>query len=148
MSYIYKNIIVKTATDLEVSSSPRESVTKASIANKHASDSVFVDLYLSRIERDNDGLTVGEDKRRSDRSYNELPTTTYEYCILKNCIIPKGVTLILDESSLFFDQTKYRLYIKLEADGSSVAVDVIISYDKQGSSTSSTMSTGFTSSSY
>ena len=57
--------------------------------------------------------------------------------ILKNLLLPKGVTIVLNKEELEYDTQRYDLEIY-----STETLDIIIS------STSSTMSTGSTSSSY
>ena len=126
MSYIYKNITGSASTDLKIDFDPLIKHTKISMSNIHASDAVTIDLWLYRRESDTTYL-YDDNGRRSDGSYDEPIDIEYNYYILKNCIIPNGVTLILDECRFFFNNSKYALYIKLNASDSSV--DVIINAD-------------------
>ena len=73
-------------------------IKSMSLANIHASDSVSVGVFLAN--------------------------PTDNYYILKNVVIPFGVTLTLDENDIDYDTSVYNLYIKLSASDS--AVDVII----------------------
>ena len=81
--------------DINTKSRPIKSV---SLANIHASDSVSVAVFLAN--------------------------PTDNYYIIKNVVIPFGVTLLLDEDEMDYDTATYNLYVKLSAGDS--AVDVII----------------------
>ena len=116
MAYIYKNITGNTATILDVVP------TNMRLCNVHASDSVGVDLYLYKTEIDEAGdrAYVGQ-----GGNWNALDTTVTTYYLLKNVVIPFGVTLLLNEEVLNYNHEKYDLYIKLSASDS--AVDLSIS---------------------
>jgi hypothetical protein len=81
--------------DINTKTKPIKSM---SLANIHASDSVSVAVFLAN--------------------------PTDNYYILKNVVIPFGVTLILDENDIDYDTSVYNLYVKLSAGDS--AVDVIV----------------------
>jgi len=74
-------------------------IRSVSLANKHATDAVTVDLYI----------------------YDATLGTFY---ILNNVKIPNGATLNLDNSDVSFNNADYELKILLSASDS--AVDVII----------------------
>tara|TARA_R110000824_G_scaffold349913_1_gene536822 strand:+ start:512 stop:880 length:369 start_codon:yes stop_codon:yes gene_type:complete len=121
MSIIYKNITGNTATDLNVLREIEYTYSSMSLCNSHASDSVNVDLYLYR------NTSSDDDKRRvigEDGNWNEIERVDVIYYILKAVKLPIGATLLLDESSLSFDNLYYQLYIKLSASDS--AVDIIL----------------------
>jgi hypothetical protein len=127
MSSIYKNITGNTATDLDIYDEKFVMYISMMLCNIHSSDSVTVDLYITRTsdgelppnDKDDTRTFVGE-----NGNWDPLPTTRFDYHILKNMVIPKGATLKLDNNDLFFDNTLYDLYIKLSASDS--AVDVIL----------------------
>ena len=73
-------------------------IKSMSLANIHASDNVSVAVFLAN--------------------------PTDNYYIIKNVVIPFGVTLLLDEDEMDYDTATYNLYVKLSAGDS--AVDVII----------------------
>ena len=78
------------------------------LCNKHATDSVTIDLWIRKYTDDGVG---GEDENN--------------FYILNNVKIPNGATLVLGrENGINFNNTDRRLYIQLGA--SSSAVDVII----------------------
>ena len=107
--------------------------------NTPASDSVDVDLYITRTETtgttsvlvyDHGGEKIYEtqvnrklqpgkkstdDSRSIDGSYDDITKTTYTYYIIKNVTIPEGVSLMLNEEEIKYDMSKYRLYIQLSA---------------------------------
>ena len=126
MSYIYKNITGNTATDLEIKDTPI-TLTNMLLCNVHDSDTVLVDLYLTRTftgelppnDKDDTRTFVGE-----NGNWNALPETILKYYILKAVSITVGATLSLDRDTLTFDNILYALYIQLN--GSDSAVDIII----------------------
>lgn len=127
MSSIYKNITGTTATDLDIYDEKFVMYTSMMLCNIHASDSVSVDLYITRTIDGDEPPNDKDDTRTfvgQNGNWDPLPTTRFDYHILKNMVIPKGATLNLDNNDLFFDNTLYDLYIKLSASDS--AVDVIL----------------------
>ena len=139
MSKIYKNITNTTAVKLSSRKADKK-YTKLSLCNIHATDAVLIDLYVYTTEQNStikerfgyQGAST-DDIRRGDGSYvsdDDLTYDTFTYYILKEVEIPKGSTLFLDESTLFFDNTQYDLYIKLSAADS--AVDLILDYVSSG----------------
>ena len=137
MGAIYKNITGNTATDLGLSTSKRFEYCKMSFCNVHASDAVNIDLYLSGDRVSDKIIDVGEDvdKHRynedgvyDNNSYDAPTTLTSVYYILKNTTIPNGASLFLGEGELFFNNNKYKMFIKLNNADS--AVDVIIDEKK------------------
>jgi len=128
MALIYTNITGNTATAIYDHLEGAGSVMydTMTLCNVHASDSVDVDLYITReiVSEAETRTYVGE-----HGNWDELSTTTQTYYRLKNVTIPKGVTLQLDRDTLDFDYTKYSLYIKLSASDS--AVDIIINDSKK-----------------
>ena len=141
MGYIYKNITGDTATNLDVqeidnssSSSSSSSYSGSSsnsnnkyksklsniiLCNRHAADSVTLDLYLYKTEMTDSRSKVGE-----NGNWNSLESTESSYYLLNNVVIPNGSTLLLDSSYLKFDRSMYNLYIKLNASDS--AVDILL----------------------
>ena len=112
MAYSYQNITGSTAVEIigkrRVFDEATQVLTKQDygkniksmkLANVHATDSVSVNLYV----------------------YDATLGTFY---ILKNLVIPFGVTLELDSEDMKYDDELYSLYLKLSASGS--AVDIII----------------------
>ena len=144
MSYIYKNITGDTAELLLSMNKYNESIIPSIlITNKHSTDQVSVELYITRTYvSEYDRISVGQ-----DGNWDPLTTTTETYYILNNTKVPVFASLLLEQPELSFDNTKYDLYIRLASSDS--AVDIIIGEPiEKGSSISSTMSTGSTSSSY
>jgi hypothetical protein len=83
-------------------------VNSISLCNKHATDSVTIDLWIRKYTDDGAG--------------GETETNFY---ILNNVLVPNGATLVLDKSdSISFNNKDRKLYIQLSASDS--AVDVII----------------------
>jgi len=87
--------------------------------------------FLSPLNSSWDGTNLnnleGEDfeqERMEDGSYNIPTRTTYTYYLLKNTSIPYGQTLILEESDLIHDFSKFKLMLKLDQADS--AVDVVV----------------------
>ncbi len=78
------------------------------LCNKHATDSVTIDLWIRKYTDDGSG---GEDETN--------------FYILNNVLVPNGATLVLNKSDgISFDNNDRKLYIQLSASDS--AVDVII----------------------
>ena len=83
-------------------------VVSISLCNKHATDSVTIDLWIRKYTDDGAG---GEDETN--------------FYILNNVKIPNGATLVLGrENGINFNNTDRKLYVQLSASDS--AVDVII----------------------
>ena len=148
MALIYTNITGNTATVIYDHLAGHDSVIydNMTLCNVHASDSVDVDLYLTR-EIDTDYKTDQTSESVEARSYvgehgnwDESSTTVQIYYKLKNVTIPKGVTLQLDNDILGFDSTKYSLCIKLSASDS--AVDMIINDSNKKSNRRASRSNG------
>ena len=147
MANIYKNIEGDTATEIVLDSN--YVYNNMLLCNTHASDSVDVDLYITRTETtgttsvlvyDHGGEKIYEtqvnrklqpgkkstdDSRSIDGSYDDITKTTYTYYIIKNVTIPEGVSLMLNEEEIKYDMSKYRLYIQLSA--ATCTVDLKIS---------------------
>ena len=66
------------------------------MCNVHASDSVSVDLY-SHIIIVNQSNDVSEGQHNPDNTLDVIDNTSASYYLLKNVVIPKGVTLKLTE---------------------------------------------------
>ena len=125
MSYIYKNITGSGATLIDSISSGIHEYKSLSICNMHAADSAAISLYITRTA--DGGESSSGDTRTivgQDGNWDPLPTTQFDYYILKNMVIPKGVTLNLDSNDLSFDNTLYNLYIQSSAVDSTL--DVIL----------------------
>ena len=92
------------------------------LTNIHASDSVTIEIYAY--------LTIVNQSGDPDFSadgvpdYDSVADTYNTYYIIKNLVIPKGVTLKLDKEDMEYDYKSFDLYVKLSASDS--AVDVII----------------------
>ena len=86
-------------------------VVNINLCNKHATNSVTVDLWIRKYT---DNGVGGE--------------TETNFYILNNVLIPNGASLVLGrENGINFDNTDRKLYIQLNSsDASSSAVDVII----------------------
>jgi len=128
MGAIYKNITGNTAEALyEAPENGRDLpdfnslIPFMNIANIHATDAVSVTLYLSRIQPSplEERKYVGQ-----NGDWNPLLTTTDIYNICYKLSIPVFSSVLLEQPELNYDNTKYNLYIKLNASDS--AVDVII----------------------
>lgn len=100
-------------------------IKSLSLCNVHASDSVSVDLY-SHIIIVNQSNDVSEGQHNPDNTLDVIDNTSASYYLLKNVVIPKGVTLKLTEEDMCHDNTYYDLYLKLSASDS--AVDVVIKH--------------------
>jgi len=144
MSNIYKNITGNVAEILVSMKDQVLEIPHISVANIHATDSVAVSLYVSKTDSADaeERALVGQ-----GGNWDPLATTVYTYVIIQKLTLPVNSSVVLEQPELSYNNTKYDLYIKLNASDS--AVDVIIGKPiENGSSTSSTMSTGSTSSSY
>ena len=146
MANIYKNIEGDTATEIVLDSN--YVYNNMLLCNTHDSDSVDVDLYITRTETtgttsvlvyDHGGEKIYEtqvnrklqpgkkstdDSRSIDGSYDDITKTTYTYYIIKNVTIPEGVSLMLNEEEIKYDMSKYRLYIQLSAATSTVDLKI------------------------
>tara|TARA_Y100001937_G_scaffold18647_1_gene25713 strand:+ start:4109 stop:4612 length:504 start_codon:yes stop_codon:yes gene_type:complete len=122
---IYKSISGNTATRLDLMTTKEYNYNRISICNTHATDDVSVDLYLSYVTNER-----GEYKIAVENDYSDLEQFTEDYYILKNCLVPYGSTVILNEEDFYINNLKYRLYIKLS--GASSSVDIMI-FDLQKS---------------
>tara|TARA_R110000744_G_scaffold207271_1_gene325929 strand:+ start:505 stop:948 length:444 start_codon:yes stop_codon:yes gene_type:complete len=123
------NTIIGKSADYEIEETVYESyplkIKSLSLCNVHASDSVSVDLY-SRITIVNQSNDVSEGEHNPDNTLDVIDDTSISYYLLKNVVIPKGVTLKLTEEDVCHDSTYYDLYLKLSASDS--AVDVVIKH--------------------
>lgn len=92
------------------------------LTNVHTTDSVTINIYVYRttINQSNNPATTKD----GDGTYNVVADTYNTYYIIKNLVIPKGVTLKLDKEDMEYDHENLDLYIKLSASDS--AVDIII----------------------
>jgi hypothetical protein len=105
---IDRKSVLDTATNRRNITFSAERVVNISLCNKHATDSVTVDLWIRKYTDNNVG--------------GETETNFY---ILNNVLIPNGASLVLGrESGINFNNTDRKLYIQLSASDS--AVDVII----------------------
>jgi len=153
---IYYNITGSTAQSLELKEdyTNSEEYKYVCFTNVHDTDSVSVDLYITRtIEKSSTGSGLDEsgndiidlqdgvqNYQRNDLipakntdDYTTTSASSYSdgvseivetYYYMKNLVIPKGVTLKYDYNDLLFNRNLYILKIKLSASNS--AVDVII----------------------
>ena len=119
MSIKYIHLTGNTATDFGIATNFVDTYKSLSLCNVHATDSVSINLYLyrTRISLDQSRSYVGQ-----DGNWDALETTVAIYYILKNVTIPFGVTLVLGEEVLDYDNEKYELYIKLSASDSAVDI--------------------------
>ena len=96
---INKKLRTSTTTGLELRTFSSSLIKAISICNNHATDSVVVDLYL-------------------------YDSVLGEFSILNSAVIPTGVTLVLDDKDVAFDNSSYEMRIKLDQADSDV--DIII----------------------
>ena len=113
MSYIYKNIIGDTATEL-ISLNEVDKVTSIKIANARSSGTVIVDLYVYQMIEDVD----------EDLEALGIIDTTKIFYIMRNNTINNGSYLLLENNEITFNNSLYSLYIKLST--ASEEADVII----------------------
>lgn len=117
-SQIYKSILGDTAVKFGVLG--KYNYTSLKLCNKHATDSVSIDLYIHRFENQSTRTVVGT----SDGNWDDIPLKDIQYYLLKGVILPVGVTLVLSEDDINFDSYKYNLYIELSASDS--VVDAVL----------------------
>jgi len=105
---IDRKSVLDTTTNRRNITFSADKVVNISLCNKHATDSVTVDLWIRKYT---DNGVGGE--------------TETNFYILNNVLIPNGATLVLGrENGINFNNTDRKLYIQLSASDS--AVDVII----------------------
>ena len=150
MKGIYNNISGTTATELlnkGYLSYPSASLESIKLCNTHASDDCSVDLYLhnkvySHVSMDGTGSIINTNTNPPSKLVEntdwtvDSDITTYKYYIIKNLVIPSGVTVQLDENDLKFENKYYDLYIQLGDSGSTV--DVIM-YTRLGANVTRTI---------
>tara|TARA_R100000951_G_scaffold12825_3_gene10263 strand:- start:11953 stop:12399 length:447 start_codon:yes stop_codon:yes gene_type:complete len=107
------------------SSSSYAAIQSLALCNIHASDSVTIDLY-ARFTQINQSNDVNRGQYNEDNTLDVIDDTVIDYYLLKNVVIPKGVTLKLTEEEMCYDNKYYDLYLKLSAADS--AVDVAIKH--------------------
>ena len=150
---IYFNIVGNTETlitskketdaNFEYNQNEGPSIQSMSICNVHSSNDVTVNLYIEEVtfaqnnnynnsdyrlivpKREDVDILPGEEADFINQ-FDSTPgvDTTETYYILKNIIIPFGVTLYLNQSDLYYDDSRFSLKIVLNAEDS--AVDLII----------------------
>ena len=107
------------ATFTNITTSPT-TTTLISKQNRPKSASVFTGgnikkIVISNFSDDTGGATIN--------LWWNLDGTATDYYLIKNVVMPKGTTLVL-EDCLDFDRTKYNL--KIRNTGTSPAITVII----------------------
>tara|TARA_R100001015_G_C4617200_1_gene173429 strand:+ start:1079 stop:1447 length:369 start_codon:yes stop_codon:yes gene_type:complete len=100
--------VLNTTTGRYENNFSAQNISNVVLCNKHATDSVTIDLWIRKYTDDGAG---GEDETN--------------FYILNNVLVPNGATLVLNKSDgISFDNKDRKLYIQLSASDS--AVDVII----------------------
>ena len=100
--------VLNTTTGRYENNFSAQNINNVVLCNKHATDSVTIDLWIRKYTDDGAG---GEDETN--------------FYILNNVLVPNGATLVLNKSDgISFDNKDRKLYIQLSASDS--AVDVII----------------------
>ena len=122
MANAYQNITGNTAKQVH-GISKHINLNCLKLCNIHASDSVTIDLYsyYTTVNQSNDPR---HGQSNPDNTLDIIDNTYTTYYLLKNVLIPKGVTLKLDQDDICHDTVYHDLYIKLSASDS--AVDIII----------------------
>ena len=113
------------ASTAYIKSNSSYSIQSLALCNIHASDSVTIDLY-ARFTQINQSNDVEKGQYNEDNTLDVIDDTVIDYYLLKNVVIPKGVTLKLTEEEMCYDNRYYDLYLKLSAADS--AVDVAIKH--------------------
>ena len=96
MAYIHKNIIGTLAKThlIHAKTTGTDSLVELVIANVHNSLNCTIDLFIKN---------------------NPTRTTVDKYYILKNLILAKGTTLVLDSTDIGYDNKVYELYLVLHS---------------------------------
>lgn len=133
MEYVRKNITgttaVKIIKGLGLDKSPTKInvIRKCLIVNTHTTD-VTVDAYIKAVDH-----TATEEKY-GHAFGDEVAETFY---IIKQAVIPTGVSLELFDEHPCTADNRYEFYIKLN--GASETADVLVNYDSTNTSGSRTI---------
>ena len=113
--YIHKNITGNTATAItrKYDDNNDYDIFSMTLCNTHATDSVYVDLYLSKLNRNDHFPGKGGD-------WNEAVDTFTTIYIIKDIEITSNNTLVLEKEEIEFDTTIYDFYIQLNSADSTV----------------------------
>jgi hypothetical protein len=119
--YIHKNLTGNTVQTLFKKDKNKDiSITGMTLANVHATDTVYVDLFLR------EKLYI----RQNPIKNWDLNTNTYrDYYIMKNIEITNENTLILEPREVDYDSRKYDLMAQLSSADSKV--DLMINFRKE-----------------
>jgi len=116
----YKKIEGNTAQEIIARYDNESGEVNMSIANLHDTDSVYVDLYLSKILTE-DALSYENSVSEENSGINFTPRVelTEDFYIFKNLEITIGDAVVLDRSDVYnYRNDLYALMIKLNtADG-------------------------------
>ena len=119
--YIHKNLTGNTVQTLFKKDKNKDiSITGMTLANVHATDTVYVDLFLR------EKLYI----RQNPIKNWDLNTNTYrDYYIMKKIEITNENTLILEPREVDYDSRKYDLMAQLSSADSKV--DLMINFRKE-----------------
>ena len=118
-------------------------INTINIANTHSADSSTISLYLKYIDhqatdaqREGTETFTGEDQYRQGGTYrtvasiyaatDSVPDVVTYYYIMKNIVIPSGVTLQLDEQ--VFKDIDFKYYDLCIVGDSNTTADIIINF--------------------
>tara|TARA_R100000995_G_scaffold81312_1_gene54014 strand:+ start:701 stop:1078 length:378 start_codon:yes stop_codon:yes gene_type:complete len=119
--YIHKNLTGNTAQTLFKNDKNKDiSITGMTLSNVHATDTVYVDLFLR------EKLYI----RQNPIKNWDLNTNTYrDYYIMKKIEITNENTLILEPREVDYDSRKYDLMVQLSSADSKV--DLMMNFRKE-----------------
>ena len=101
-------------------------ITGVTIANVHASDTVYVDLFLRSLNKQQ---AAGPDGTNQITDWNSLDPVYTDLYIMKDVEITQNNTLILEPREVDYNSKEYSLVMQLNAADS--AVDIMINFKKE-----------------
>tara|TARA_R110002020_G_scaffold8298_1_gene33561 strand:+ start:2119 stop:2418 length:300 start_codon:yes stop_codon:yes gene_type:complete len=96
MAFNTQNITDNTAT--KITGAETSSLSRLKMCNTKSSGDVTIELYIENID------------------------DSTQYHILKNCVIPGGATLVIENEDLLYIKHKYSLYIKSDSSGGDISI--------------------------
>ena len=120
--YIHKKLTGNTAHALFTRNPAKDIlITGITLTNVHASDSVFVDLFLRK-----DAIY---ERQRVITNWDPVEHTVVDLYIMKAIEITQNNTLILEPRELDYDSKEFSLMIQLNAADS--AIDINMNFRKE-----------------
>ena len=84
------------------------------ITNLDSTNNITIDIYMYRLKNMRQKSRVGNSKLNTDGeplSFDTPADVTESFYIIKNVVVPAGVSLKLEENELRFNNKKYALWV-------------------------------------